>query len=133
MAITSNIQIVPLDFDTIRGDLKRFLQAQTEFQDYNFQGSTLSVLLDILSYDAYYHGWYTNFAINEVFLQTAQIRNSVVSAAKQVGYIPRSVTGSTVEVDVTVNNIVTGEVRCCCPNMRHFSQMLQAHCIPFIH
>jgi len=109
MAITSNIQIVPLDFDTIRGDLKRFLQAQTEFQDYNFQGSTLSVLLDILSYDAYYHGWYTNFAINEVFLQTAQIRNSVVSAAKQVGYIPRSVTGSTVEVDVTVNGIVASE------------------------
>jgi hypothetical protein len=109
MAITSNIQIVPLDFDTIRADLKRYLQAQTEFQDYNFEGSSLSLLLDILSYDAYYHGWYTNFAVNEVFLQTAQIRNSVVAAAKQVGYIPRSVTGSTAEVDITVNDVAVGE------------------------
>ena len=109
MAITSNIQIVPLDFDTIRADLKRYLQAQTEFQDYNFEGSSLSVLLDILAYDAYYHGWYTNFAVNEVFLQTAQVRNSVVAAAKQVGYIPRSVTGSTAEVDVTVKNVSPSE------------------------
>ena len=109
MAITSNIQIVPLDFDTIRADLKRYLQAQTEFQDYNFEGSSLSILLDILAYDAYYHGWYTNFAVNEVFLQTAQIRNSVVAAAKQVGYIPRSVTGSTAEVDITVNDVAVGE------------------------
>lgn len=105
MDTTSNIQIVPLDFDTIRADLKRYLQAQTEFQDYNFEGSSLSLLLDILAYDAYYHGWYTNFAVNEVFLQTAQVRNSVVAAAKQVGYIPRSVTGSTAEVDVTVNDV----------------------------
>lgn len=109
MAITSNIQIVPLDFDAIRADLKRYLQAQTEFQDYNFEGSSLALLLDILAYDAYYHGWYTNFAVNEVFLQTAQVRNSVVAAAKQVGYIPRSVTGSVAEVDITVNDVAVGE------------------------
>lgn len=109
MATTSNIQIVPLDFDAIRADLKRYLQTQTEFQDYNFEGSSLALLLDILAYDAYYHGWYTNFAVNEVFLQTAQIRNSVVAAAKQVGYIPRSVTGSVAEVDITVSNVATGE------------------------
>lgn len=109
MATTSNIQIVPLDFDTIRADLKRYLQAQTEFQDYNFEGSSLSLLLDILAYDAYYHGWYTNFAVNEVFLQTAQIRNSVVAAAKQVGYIPRSVTGSVAEVNITVGNVSPAE------------------------
>jgi hypothetical protein len=109
MATTSNIQIVPLDFDAIRADLKRYLQAQTEFQDYNFEGSSLALLLDILAYDAYYHGWYTNFAVNEVFLQTAQIRNSVVAAAKQVGYIPRSVTGSVAEVNITVNDVAVEE------------------------
>lgn len=101
----SNIQIVPLDFDRVRADLKRYLQAQTEFKDYNFEGSALSLLLDILAYDAYYHGWYTNFAVNEVFLQTAQLRSSVVAAARQVGYIPRSTTGSTAEVNITIGNI----------------------------
>lgn len=101
---SSNIQIVPLDFDTVRADLKRYLQAQEEFKDYNFEGSALTLLLDILAYDAYYHGWYTNFAVNEVFLQTAQLRNSVVAAAKQVGYIPRSVTGSTAEVNITISS-----------------------------
>lgn len=106
---TSNIQIVPLDFDRVRGDLKRYLQAQSEFRDYNFEGSALSLFLDVLSYDAYYHGWYANFVVNEVFLQTAQIRNSVVAAAKQVGYIPRSVTASTAEVDVTIGSVNASE------------------------
>jgi len=69
----------------------------------------LSLFLDVLSYDAYYHGWYANFVVNEVFLQTAQIRNSVVAAAKQVGYIPRSVTASTAEVDVTIRNVSSSE------------------------
>ena len=109
MASTPDIQLVPLDFDLIRDELKRFLKDRSEFQDYNFEGSALSLLVDVLAYDAYYHGWYTNFAVNEVFLQTAQIRNSVVSAAKQVGYIPRSVTGSRAEVDVTIGGVSAGE------------------------
>lgn len=117
---TTNIQIVPLDFDIIRGDIKRYLQAQSEFKDYNFEGSALSLLIDILSYDAYYHGWYTNFAVNEVFLQTAQIRNSVVAAAKQVGYIPRSVTGSTAEVDITVANIASSVASITLPKYAKF-------------
>lgn len=109
MASTPDIQLVPLDFDRVRGDLKRFLQTRSEFQDFNFEGSALSLLIDILAYDAYYHGWYTNFAVNEVFLQTAQLRNSVVAAAKQVGYIPRSVTSSRAEVDITVGDVDPGE------------------------
>lgn len=109
MASTPDIQLVPLDFDRVRDELKRFLQDRSEFQDYNFEGSALSLLVDVLAYDAYYHGWYTNFAVNEVFLQTAQLRNSVVAAAKQVGYIPRSVTGSRAEVDVTIGNVSDSE------------------------
>jgi hypothetical protein len=109
MASTPDIQLVPLDFDRVRADLQRFLRNRSEFQDYNFQGSALSLLIDILAYDAYYHGWYTNFAINEVFLQTAQLRNSVVAAAKEVGYIPRSVTGSRAEVNITVGNVASNE------------------------
>ncbi len=109
MTSTPDIQLVPLDFDRVRDELKRFLQDRSEFQDYNFQGSALSLLVDVLAYDAYYHGWYTNFAVNEVFLQTAQLRNSVVAAAKQVGYIPRSVTSSRAEVDVTIGDVSASE------------------------
>lgn len=120
MASTPDIQLVPLDFDRVRADLKRFLENRAEFQDYNFQGSALSLLIDILAYDAYYHGWYTNFAINEVFLQTAQLRNSVVAAAKQVGYIPRSVTGSRAEVDITVGNVSPSEATLLLPKYTRF-------------
>ena len=109
MPIPSEIQIVPLDFDAIRTDLKRFLQSQSVLKDYNFEGSALSTLIDVLAYDAYYHGWYTNFAVNEVFLQTAQIRNSVVSAARQVGYIPRSVSSAVAEVNITVSGLAANE------------------------
>lgn len=107
--LPAEIQIAPLDFDTIRADIKRYLQNQTEFRDYNFEGSSLAVLIDVLAYDAYYHGWYTNFAVNETFLQTAQVRNSVVAAARQVGYVPRSASGALAVVDVVVGSVSTAE------------------------
>lgn len=109
MPLPSEIQIVPLDFNVIRADLKRFLQSQTLLKDYNYEGSVLSTLIDLLAYDAYYHGWYTNFAVNEVFLQTAQIRNSIVAAARQVGYVPRSVSSAVGIVDIAVAGIDTTE------------------------
>lgn len=109
MPLPSEIQLVPLDFDTIRTDLRRFLQSQDLLKDYNFEGSALTTLFDVLAYDAYYHGWYTNFAVNEVFLHTAQIRNSVVAAARQLGYTPRSVTSAVAYVDITVNGVSTTE------------------------
>lgn len=127
----SNIQIVPLDFDRVRADIKRYLQAQSEFKDYNFEGSALSLFIDILAYDAYYHGWYTNFAVNEVFLQTAQIRNSVVAAAKQVGYIPRSVTGSTAEVDVTIGNVSASEAILTLPQYSLFNSVVAGKTFTF--
>lgn len=105
MALPTEIQIAPLDFDTIKTSLRQFLQNQTALQDYNFEGSTLSLLLDVLATDAYYHGWYTNFAVNEVFLQTAQLRTSVVAAARQLGYVPRSVSSSVATVDITVGGV----------------------------
>lgn len=128
---TSNIQIVPLDFDRIRADIKRYLQAQTQFRDYNFEGSALSLFIDILSYDAYYHGWYANFVVNEVFLQTAQIRNSVVAAAKQVGYIPRSVTSSTAEVDITIGNVSASEAVLTLPKYSEFNSVVAGKTFKF--
>jgi hypothetical protein len=78
----SNIQITDLDFNTIKTNLKKFLQSQNTLQDYNYEGSALSTLLDILSYNTQYNAYYLNMVANEMFLDTALQRNSVVSQAK---------------------------------------------------
>lgn len=131
MAISTEIHIVPLDFDTIRGDLQRFLQNQSTLKDYNFAGSALSLLVDILAYDAYYHGWYTNFAVNETFLQTAQIRNSVVAAARQIGYLPRSMAGSLAITDITVGSVLPGEGSITLPKFSPFSSVVGGQSFTF--
>lgn len=131
MPLPSEIQIVPLDFDTIRTELKRYLQNQTEFKDYNFEGSALSTFIDVLAYDAYYHGWYTNFAVNEVFLHTAQIRNSVVAAARQLGYTPRSMSSATAYVDVTVNGLLATEGSITLEKFTRFSSVVAGQTLSF--
>ena len=98
------INTAELDFDQIKNNLKTFLEGQTEFQDYDFEGSALSVLLDVLAYNTHYNALYTNLAVNESFLDSASKRSSVVSLAKQLGYIPGSAKGSTAVVDITVSS-----------------------------
>jgi hypothetical protein len=88
------ISTTDLDFNQIKNNLKSFLQGQTEFQDYNFEGSSMSVLLDILAYNTHYNALYKNLAVNEMFLDSASKRSSVVSRAKEIGYIPSSATSS---------------------------------------
>ena len=93
MAITTNskrMKVAELDFDTIKTNLKTFLKAQSEFSDYDFEGSGLSVLIDLLAYNTHYNGVYTNLAVNEMFLDSASKRASVVSLSKMLGYTPRS-------------------------------------------
>lgn len=91
MAIESKrINVSELDFDKIKTNLKEFLRAQSEFSDYDFEGSGLSVILDILAYNTHYNALYQNLAINEMFLDSATKRNSVVSIAKSLGYTPYS-------------------------------------------
>lgn len=127
----ADIQIVPLDFDSIRADLKRFLQSQNILKDYNFEGSALAQLIDILAYDAYYHGWYTNFAVNETFLHTAQVRNSVVAAARQLGYTPQSAMGSVAIVDVTVGNVNLNEGTITLPRFTPFTTTIAGNTFSF--
>jgi hypothetical protein len=98
------ITVSELDFDTIKANLKTFLQGQSEFQDYDFEGSGMSVLLDVLAYNTHYNGVYTNMALNEMFLDSARKRNSVVSLAKMLSYTPTSAKASTAVVNVTVTN-----------------------------
>jgi hypothetical protein len=82
--------IVELDFEAVKNQLKAYLRSQTQFKDYNFEGSNMSVLLDVLAYNTYHNNFYTNMAINEMFLDSAMLRNSVVSHAKELNYLPRS-------------------------------------------
>lgn len=98
------ISVAELDFDQIKSNLKTFLQGQSEFSDYDFEGSALSVLLDVLAYNTHYNSLYTNLAVNEMFLDSARKRNSVVSLAKMLGYTPRSSRAPTALVNVTVSN-----------------------------
>jgi len=100
----SNLRIAELDFDQIKQNLKEFLKAQDEFTDYDFEGSGLSVLLDILAYNTHYNAYLANMLMNEMFLDSAVKRSSVVSLAKHLGYTPRSVRGSTAVLDISVNN-----------------------------
>lgn len=100
----SNIRITELDFDQIKSNLKTYLQSQTEFTDYDFEGSGLSILLDVMAYNTHYNAYLANMLANEMFLDSAVKRASVVSIAKHLGYTPKSVTGSEAILDITVNN-----------------------------
>jgi hypothetical protein len=99
-----NLRIAELDFDEIKQNLKEFLQDQDEFTDYDFEGSGLSVLLDILAYNTHYNAYLANMVVNEMFLDSAVKRNSAVSIAKHLGYTPASVRGARAVLDVTVNS-----------------------------
>lgn len=94
MATPTDLKLDGLNFEDIRANFKLFLQSQTEFLDYNFEGSGIGVLLDVLSYNTYYTGFYQNMIATEGFLATAQKRNSVVNLAKSLNYTPRSASSS---------------------------------------
>jgi len=98
------IQTTELDFDQIKSNLKTYLQGQDTFKDYDFDGSSMSILLDILAYNTHYNALYTNLAVNESFLDSASKRSSVVSRAKEIGYIPHSASAATAKVNITVSN-----------------------------
>ena len=96
------ISVSELDFDAIKDNLKEFLRGQEQFSDYDFEGSGLAVLLDVLAYNTHYNGIYTNLAVNELFLDSASKRASVVSLSKMLGYTPRSARCAKAIVNATV-------------------------------
>jgi hypothetical protein len=102
MTNTSKLNISDLDFDGIKHSLREYLRSQSEFQDYNFEGAGLTVLLNLLSYNTHYLSFYLNFVANEMFLDSADKRDSIVSLAKHLGYTPRSRTAATTEVLCTI-------------------------------
>ena len=98
----SYVQINNLDFNEIRVSLIEYLRAQSDFTDYDFEGSTLSVLIDLLAYNTYYTAFNTNMVVNELFLSSATLRDNVVSLAKQLGYKPKSITAPVAYVNFDI-------------------------------
>jgi hypothetical protein len=101
---SKKINLTSLDFDEQKASLKTFLQGQTVFDSYDFEGSGLSVLLDVLTYNTVYNNLYNNLSINEMFLDSARKRNSVVSIAKELGYRPNSAICARATVNIKVNS-----------------------------
>jgi len=98
----SALRVTELDFNSIRENLKTYLRSQTEFEDFDFDGSGMSVLLDILAYNTHYMSYYLNMTGNEMFLDSAQIRNNILSHAKAIGYVPGSKKGSLSKVNINI-------------------------------
>jgi hypothetical protein len=97
------LNVTQFDFDDVKQNLKTFLRGQTEFTDYDFEGSGMSALLDVLAYNTHYLGFNANMLANEMFLDSASLRSSVVSHAKTLGYLPSSPRASVATVNVMLN------------------------------
>ena len=107
MASNTNIQVSNLDFAEIKQNFINYLQSQDTFKDYNFQGSSLSVLLDVLAYNTQYNSYYLNMVANEMFLDSALQRSSVVSHAKLMNYVPQSAIGPIAKINVAFSGVTT--------------------------
>ena len=105
--MVDRLRVTELDFDTIKTNLKSFLRQQDTFSDYDFEGSGLSILLDVLAYNTHYNAYYLNMVANEAFLDTALLRESAVSHAKTLGYTPHSKKSSTATITFTANSATT--------------------------
>lgn len=108
--VNNNIQLTGLDFDEIKSNFKTFLREQNVLKDANYEGSVLSILLDILSYNTHYNAHYLNMVGNEMFLDTATKRSSVISHAKVLGYLPRSITAPTATVDIHFEGVTSEQI-----------------------
>ena len=100
------LRVTELDFDNIKDNLKTYLKAQTEFKDYDFEGSGMNILLDTLAYNTHYLGFNANMLANEMFLDSASLRSSVVSHAKTLCYETTSAKASnaTININLTTNS-----------------------------
>lgn len=99
---TNKLKIAELDFDSIKAALKTYLSGQDEFKDYNFDGSAMNILLDVLAYNTHYNAFYLNMLASEMFMDSATLRSSVVSLAKHLGYTPASKKGAFTNIDISM-------------------------------
>ena len=104
MAANTSISLTSLDFETYKSELKAYLKSQPQFADYDFEASNMAVFLDILAYNTYQNGFYMNMIGNEMFLDSAQLRDSVISHAKELNYLPRSFKSAEALLDVRITS-----------------------------
>lgn len=102
MPANTTLTVTDLDFDSIKNNLKTFLRSQSRFQDFDFEGSGMSVLLDLLAYNTHYNAFYLNMIANEMFLDTSKLRQSTVSHAKLINYVPESSHGAETKLNIRV-------------------------------
>jgi hypothetical protein len=121
-----------LDFATIKSQFITYLRNQTQFRDYNFEGSNMNVLLDVLAYNTYMNNFYTNMAINEMFLDSAVLKNSVVSHAKELNYLPRSRTSAKAVVNVSIVDSIERTQTITIPRFTEFRTNYQGASYNFI-
>lgn len=121
-----------LDFATIKSQFITYLRNQTQFRDYNFEGSNMNVLLDVLAYNTYMNNFYTNMAINEMFLDSAILKNSVVSHAKELNYLPRSRTSAKAVVNVSIVDSIERTQTITIPRFTEFRTNYQGASYNFI-
>lgn len=120
----SSIVLTNLDFDTIKSTFKSYLQSQDRFNDYDFDGSNINVLLDILSYNTYHNAFYLNMVGNEMFLDSAQLRDSVVSHAKELNYVPQSFRSAQANVNINIVSTDTNKRSIVIPKGTTFTSRL---------
>ena len=100
-------QFTSLDFDQIKVQIKNYLRANSNFSDFDFEGSNFSVLIDTLAYNTYINAFNANLVVNESFLDSATVRENVVSLARNIGYVPRSKTAATASIRISDINVGT--------------------------
>jgi hypothetical protein len=121
-----------LDFAAVKDQFITFLKTQSQFKDYNFTGSNMNVLLDVLSYNTYMNNFYTNMAIGEMFLDSAVIKNSVISHAKELNYLPRSRTSARAVVNLSINAPTETSQTITVPRFTEFTATYQGSTFTFI-
>ena len=128
----AKLNISQLDFESNKEQFKEYLRSQTQFKDYNFEGSNMSVLLDVLAYNTFQNSFYTNMAINEMFLDSAVLKNSVVSHAKELNYLPRSRRSAKAVVKVTISNTNLSQQTITLPAYTAFTSNYQGENFEFV-
>ena len=118
------LRITELDFSSIKQNLKVFLKSQSEFQDFDFEGSGMSVLLDVLAYNTHYMGYYLNMVGNEMFLDSSQLRNSIISHAKLMNYVPGSRQGALSRININVTPSNTEDITTNSLTLEKFTRLL---------
>jgi hypothetical protein len=124
MAANTYLQATELDFNGIRENLKTYLRSQDNLKDFDYEGSVMSVLLDLLAYNTHYNGYYANMLANEMFLDTAQQRDSVVSRAKELGYTPTSASGAVAAITMSFTDVPSTVAQLTIPKYSKFKTVI---------